>query len=301
MRILVLLALLVAVGAVSHRKPTPVRPREVDLAQETAPEVVVPELPASHFHPNDKEGESRFAGAPKKVPTDLDPAGEFRFASARAGATAKLTVLAKAQASSREDPDKEPENLTQVPPQTDAASPYERFGASSIIRGNKLYIFGGIAKNGNVASNELIEFDIDANVWSTVDVYGENNKPPGRLFHTAVLSEDGKRMFITGGTPCFKRIFQKSLSFDDANGQYVPMLQHATTETTSIEHSQGLDDVYAFDFEEKQWTKIRGATNARQNNCKAATNVYYNAAPSRASPALAFAVALVSLCAVLLF
>jgi hypothetical protein len=238
-------------------------------------------------------------------------ADSFRFATHRLDAEVKAGSQAGEQSYSMTSEgrlahpnpgDIEPINLLSVAVH-DKTTPYERFGASSIIRGNKLYVFGGMAKGSEQPSSDLLEFDLDARVWSIVKVYGsENSKPPGRIFHSSTLLADGKKMFISGGTPCFARIFQKSLSFDDANGQYVPMLQHATTETTSIEHSMGFDDVYAFDFDTKQWTQLKASTTARQGDCHAATNVYYNAAGSlTSSPLVALSAAVAILCPTFLF
>lgn len=158
-------------------------------------------------------------------------------------------------------------------PQSAISTPFERFGASTVFNDGKLYSFGGMERGGAVPSNDLLEFDILGKAWSTVAVYGQ--KPPGRFFHSASVSQDGKTMYIMGGTPCFSRIYMKSLEFDDANGAYVTQRQHATTEALSIEHSQGLDDVYSFTFATKEWKLLKAATNLHALRCKAADNVYF--------------------------
>lgn len=275
-----------------------------------------PKVPkASHFHPHARPGSSEFATEPDPrlaAPHPSEPrtaADSFRFSASRAGAYAQVDAKVQRYSQTGEgvvnkaDPaDLEPLNLLSVAAH-DKTTPYERYGASSVIRGRKLYVFGGMSKGSEQPSQDLLVFDLDAGVWSVADVYGSaDSRPPGRIFHSASLSEDGSKMYVTGGTPCFARIFQKSLSFDDANGQYVPMLQHATTETTSIEHSMGFDDVYAFDFATGQWTQLKPPSTDRKRDCHAATNVYYNAAGSlTASPLVALSVVAAVVCSALFF
>lgn len=153
------------------------------------------------------------------------------------------------------------------------STPFERFGASTVVSGGKIYSFGGMERGGALPSNDVLAFDILGKHWSTLPVYGD--KPPGRFFHSASVSTDGKEMYISGGTPCFSRIYMESLEFDDANGQYVTQRQHATTEALSVEHSQGLDDVYSFNFESRVWKQLKAATDTHSLRCKAASNVLY--------------------------
>jgi len=159
---------------------------------------------------------------------------------------------------------------------------YERFGSTSIVKADKMYVFGGIAVGGVLASNELLQFDLLSHNWSYVASYG--TKPPGRFFHSATLSEDGKIMYITGGTPCFARIFMESLDFEDANGNLPPERQHAFTEALSIEHSEGLDDVYAFNFDTREWKELKPATDLHMTRCKAASNVLYQSGATSQLP-----------------
>jgi hypothetical protein len=174
--------------------------------------------------------------------------------------------------------------LVQKPGQA-ISTPFERFGATTVVdaKNGKLYSFGGMERGGALPSNDVLEFDIASKRWvGVVSVYGD--KPPGRFFHSATLSSDGKTMYITGGTPCFSRIYMKSLEFDDSNGQYVTQRQHATTEALSIEHSQGLDDVYAFSFATRTWTQLKAATDPHVLRCKAASNVFYKNSGDVARP-----------------
>lgn len=143
-------------------------------------------------------------------------------------------------------------------------------------------------RGGALPSNEILVFDILGKHWSTLPVYGE--KPPGRFFHSASVSTDGKTMYISGGTPCFSRIYMKSLEFDDSNGEYVTQRQHATTEALSIEHSQGLDDVYAFNFESRVWSQLKAATDPHVLRCKAASNVFFKNSESIVRPVAVSAV-----------
>lgn len=171
--------------------------------------------------------------------------------------------------------------LVQEPGQA-ISTPFERFGASTVVSGDSIFSFGGMERGGAMPSNDILVFDIVGKHWSTLPVYGE--KPPGRFFHSASLSHDGKQMYISGGTPCFSRIYMKSLEFDDSNGQYVTQRQHATTEALSIEHSQGLDDVYSFNFESRVWTQLKAASDTHALRCKAASNVFYKSSESMVRP-----------------
>jgi hypothetical protein len=163
------------------------------------------------------------------------------------------------------------------------STPFERFGASTVFHSGKIYSFGGMERGGALPSNDVLVFDTLAKSWSTLPVYGE--KPPGRFFHSATVEKD--TMYISGGTPCFSRIYMKSLEFDDANGQYVTQRQHATTEALSIEHSQGLDDVYSFNFKTRAWKQLKSASDPHALRCKAASNVFYTPNSSnQVTPAL---------------
>lgn len=255
---------------------------------------------AENFHPNEPVGEGRFAGQVKATPAPM-LADEFRFMSHRMASTAEATTKVDqppgqaAMSTSRvpdpvdpgapPSPDKEPATL-ETQPAGYKPSAFDRFGASSVVRGNYLYVFGGAERGGEMPSNKLLMFDLDGKMWSVATTYGE--APPGRFFHSASLSPDGKKMYISGGTPCFSRIYQKSLDFDDANGQYNPMVQHATTMALSIEHSQGYDDVWAFSFENNEWMMLKASSLGREAECKAATNVYYNNDAARVKSSLAF-------------
>jgi len=202
---------------------------------------------------------------------------------------AQLTDKATAMVEVSNDPP-----LVQKPGQA-ISTPFERFGASTVIDGKsgKIYSFGGMERGGAMPSNDLLEFDIAGKRWGgVVSVYGD--KPPGRFFHSATVSGDGKTMYITGGTPCFSRIYMKSLEFDDSNGQYVTQRQHATTEALSIEHSQGLDDVYSFTFATRTWTQLKAATDPHALRCKAASNVFYKNSGEAARPVTLTAIATVA-------
>jgi hypothetical protein len=193
--------------------------------------------------------------------------------------TAQLTDTATAMVETSSDPP-----LVQKPGQA-ISTPFERFGATTVVdsKNGKLYSFGGMERGGALPSNDVLEFDIASKRWGgVVSVYGD--KPPGRFFHSATVSADGKTMYITGGTPCFSRIYMKSLEFDDSNGQYVTQRQHATTEALSIEHSQGLDDVYSFTFATRTWKQLKAATDPHVLRCKAASNVFYKNSGDVARP-----------------
>lgn len=162
------------------------------------------------------------------------------------------------------------------------STPFERFGASSVVSDGKIYSFGGMERGGALPSNDLLVFDTLGKAWSTLPVYGQ--KPPGRFFHSASVSADQKTMYIMGGTPCFSRIYMKSLEFDDSNGAYVTQRQHATTEALSVEHAQGLDDVFSFNFATREWTQLKAASDPHVLRCKAASNVFYKNSATTSLP-----------------
>lgn len=162
------------------------------------------------------------------------------------------------------------------------STPFERFGQTTVVADGRLYSFGGMERGGAMPSNDLLVFDILGKHWSTIPVFGE--KPPGRFFHSASVSSNGKDMYITGGTPCFSRIYMKSLEFFDSNGPYVTQRQHSVTEALSIEHSQGLDDVYSFNFASRVWKQLKAATDTHALRCEAASNVFYRNSETMVRP-----------------
>lgn len=142
-----------------------------------------------------------------------------------------------------------------------------------MVRGNSIYVFGGVSQGGSVPYNSVVKFDMNSGQWQEMNNYGI--RPLGRLFHTASLSSDGTRMIITGGIPCFSRIYERSLTFTDFNGQYPAQRNHVSTASLSVEHSLGLDDVWAYYFESGDWIQLKPPTNPHLERCHAAANVYF--------------------------
>merc|ERR1711959_885171 len=134
-------------------------------------------------------------------------------------------------------------------------------GTTMVIRGSKqVVVFGGIGTNSTSPQNTLWSFDLGSRLWSAITPATET-KPPGRLFHSAVLSPDTRYMIIYGGIACFQKIQIRSL---DAHVKEYHMQQ------LSVEYANknnGLTDIWSFDFSTKMWAEINPNRGAKIRKC----------------------------------
>merc|ERR1711904_561675 len=126
-----------------------------------------------------------------------------------------------------------------------------------------LYVFGGMGTNSTTPQDILWEFDLTTRLWSAVRPASED-KPPGRMFHSATMTHDGRYMVVHGGMACFTRI--QMVSLEKGLKEY-HMMQD------SLEYSNALEDVWMFDFVTKMWIEASPQRYARKANCPTAEGV----------------------------
>merc|ERR1712100_592828 len=136
-------------------------------------------------------------------------------------------------------------------------------GTSMVIRGLKMYVFGGMGTNSTAPSDVLWEFDLGTRLWTAVTP-SSNDKPPGRMFHSAVMSYDGRYMIVYGGIACFSRIQMVSLEKG---------LKEYHMQQDSIEYSSAMEDVWIFDFVTNMWSELSPSQYARRPTCPTAEGV----------------------------
>jgi len=136
-------------------------------------------------------------------------------------------------------------------------------GTTMVIRGLKLYVFGGMGTNSTSPQNVLWEFDLGTRLWSAVTPNSED-KPPGRMFHSATMTHDGRYMVVHGGMACFTRIQMASLEKG---------LKEYHMQQDSIEYSTALEDVWMFDFVTRMWSELSPQRVRRAATCPTAEGV----------------------------
>merc|ERR1712167_274597 len=136
-------------------------------------------------------------------------------------------------------------------------------GSTMVIRQTKMYVFGGLSMNSTVPQNIIWQFDLNARSWSSVTP-ASNDKPPGRMFHSSVMSYDGRYMIVYGGIACFSRIQMVSLEKG---------LKEYHMQQDSIEYSSAMEDVWMFDFVTRMWTEMSPQRYARRASCPTAEGV----------------------------
>merc|ERR1711934_1281784 len=136
-------------------------------------------------------------------------------------------------------------------------------GTSMVIRTTKMYVFGGMGTNSSVPQNIIWEFDLSARTWTSVTPVTKD-KPPGRMFHQATMTYDGRYMIVYGGLACFNRIQMVSLEKG---------LKEYHMQTDSIEYSTALEDVWMFDFATRMWSELSPQRYARRASCPTAEGV----------------------------
>jgi len=136
-------------------------------------------------------------------------------------------------------------------------------GTTMVIRGLKLYVFGGMVTNSTTPQDILWEFDLTTRLWSAVTPASED-KPPGRMFHSATMTHDGRYMVVHGGMACFTRIQMVSLEKG---------LKEYHMQQDSLEYSTALEDVWMFDFVTRMWSELSPQRIRRVASCPTAEGV----------------------------
>merc|ERR1712070_241685 len=156
-------------------------------------------------------------------------------------------------------------------------------GSTMVIRGLKMYAFGGMTTNSTTPQNTLWQFDMTSRLW-TVMAPASSDKPPGRTFHQATMSSDSRYMIIYGGIACFERIQMVTLE----KGLKEYHMQQDTLEYASV-----LEDVWMFDFVTKMWMEVSPQQYTRSATCPTAEGVkkLESAANRQASISLLFTAA----------
>merc|ERR1711871_1871555 len=88
--------------------------------------------------------------------------------------------------------------------------------------------------------------------------------PPGRMFHSATMTYDGRYMVVHGGVACFNRIQMVSLEKG---------LKEYHMQQDSIEYSTALEDVWMYDFVTRMWSELSSQRIARVAACPSAEGV----------------------------
>jgi len=153
----------------------------------------------------------------------------------------------------------------------DVVNDPQLLGTTMVIRGLKMYAFGGMSTNSTVPQNILWEFDLGTRLWSSMTP-ASTDKPPGRMFHQATLTYDQRYMVVYGGLSCFMRIQMVSLEKG---------LKEYHMQQDSIEYSAALEDVWMFDFVTKMWTELSPQRIKRRATCPEAEGVTKLANDSR--------------------
>merc|ERR1711934_1117996 len=99
-------------------------------------------------------------------------------------------------------------------------------GASTVFYNDALWVFGGKMPNETNPSGRTFRFDLSAGTWHLLSPAGED-RPIGRMFHSADLSSDGTTMVVYGGLNCFQETSTKtsqvgpvSYNFANSNIEY---------------------------------------------------------------------------------
>lgn len=77
--------------------------------------------------------------------------------------------------------------------------PGERSNHTLVVAGRRLLLFGGNDSTNGASFSPLDDtwsFDLDAGTWEPLDTTGD---PVARLFHAAVVTDDGRTMYVYGG------------------------------------------------------------------------------------------------------
>merc|ERR1711934_528508 len=114
--------------------------------------------------------------------------------------------------------------------------------------------------NSTVPQNIIWEFDLNARSWSSVTPV-TNDKPPGRMFHSSIMSYDNRYMIVYGGVGCFSRIQMVSLEKG---------LKEYHMQQDSIEYSNALEDIWMYDFITRMWSEMSPQRIRRRVNCPTA-------------------------------
>jgi len=138
-------------------------------------------------------------------------------------------------------------------------------GSSAVVRKavSKMYVFGGLGTNNSTPINKIYEFDMTQRLWSELIPSG-SDIPSARMFHTASLSADSRYMYVYGGIACFQIIQMRSLETG---------LKEYHMQQDSIEYSQGLEDVWVFDFVTNLWLELSPLKTATRGDCASADGV----------------------------
>ena len=76
------------------------------------------------------------------------------------------------------------------------AAPQRRYGHSMVAYRRGLYVYGGSADG--ILDNEVHCFNVDSRTWSVIQPAPESSIPPGTVFHSAAVWNNG--LYIFGGT-----------------------------------------------------------------------------------------------------
>merc|ERR1712070_534217 len=138
-------------------------------------------------------------------------------------------------------------------------------GSSAVVRKavSKMYVFGGMGTNSTSPINKIYEFDMTQRLWTELIPVG-SDVPSGRMFHTASLSSDSRYMYIYGGIACFQIIQMRSLETG---------LKEYHMQQDSIEYSQGLEDVWVYDFVTNMWLELSPLRTQTRGDCITADGV----------------------------
>merc|ERR1719231_239306 len=105
--------------------------------------------------------------------------------------------------------------------------------STMVVRGLKMYVFGGMTTNSTIPQNILWQYDMSSRLWTQVTPLSPD-KPPGRAFHQSTLTWDSRYLVIYGGIHCFTRIQMVSLEKG---------LKEYHMQQDSLEYSAALEDV----------------------------------------------------------
>merc|ERR1711988_598192 len=136
-------------------------------------------------------------------------------------------------------------------------------GTTMVVRGLKMYAFGGLGTNSTTPDNTLWEFDLNTRQWSSITP-NSADKPSGRMFHQATMTYDGRYMVVYGGVACFTRIQMVSLEKG---------LKEYHMQQDSLEYSTALEDIWMFDFVTRMWSEMSPQRIRRVASCPTAEGV----------------------------
>merc|ERR1711988_838391 len=152
--------------------------------------------------------------------------------------------------------------LISIAAQTEVVDP-QLLGTTMVVRGTKLYVFGGLGTNSTIPSDVLWEFDTSTRLWAA-KTPSSADKPPGRMFHSATMTYDGRYMVVYGGMACFTLIQMVSLEKG---------LKEYHMQQDSLEYSTALEDVWMFDFVTRMWSELSPQRIKRVGACPSAEGV----------------------------